>query len=252
MGSPSLALALGGGTAPSGPSWASDCPRPLLKPQAPPRPQVCGTVTLCTGKERHSAQIPGPARGPPFRPRPAPSWGRASRSPRVLPVPPLGECERGLCVWSPTPGAVGTEQAWACLGAAAPPWQLHADSRSGVEESPHQDHPSPRLQTPLTGTGSTRFPFFNFKHTCNLRKEDLLHLRTLPSDPDRPAEEGLGGKKFPLSDQSRAKRRQRRETVPGRVCCGFLTMKCGGRHHGETRVRGSMWLGLEPWQLSRR
>lgn len=60
----------GGGAAPLAPPGHLSAPQPLLKPQAPPAPQMRGPVTFV---RESSAQVPGHPRGPPFRPRPAPS-----------------------------------------------------------------------------------------------------------------------------------------------------------------------------------
>lgn len=56
----------------------------------------------------------------------------------------------------------------------------------------------------------TRSPVFSLQTRSLTRgEEDLLHLRTLPRDPRRPAQEGLGGEEVTPAAQDHGQRRSR-------------------------------------------
>ena len=118
QGPPSLALALGGGAAPLAPPGHLSAPLPLLKPQAPPHPQMCRPVTFVQ-ERKPSRTGPGPS------PRPAFQTSTCPELRSELPEAPgswlcllwVSVSEACACK-APTPRALDTEQRWACLGAA--------------------------------------------------------------------------------------------------------------------------------------
>lgn len=150
-GPPSLAPALGGGTAPLAP------PRHLTAPPTPPQTSSTSSSPsvrdshLCTGKKdiAHRSRARPEARLSDLDlPR---AEVRASRSPRVLPVPPLGECERGLCVQGPHTRGPGHRADVGLPGGCLPHPGSCPDSQSGMEHLPTRTIPHPDCRLLLQG-----------------------------------------------------------------------------------------------------